>query len=84
MRRRTHSISCVLNLLPLAAEIPENVCANILGLQRYAMGVLKTPASVLQRLRAGQQASTSRVRRRVLVRVRVITSGEATGAGKQV
>lgn len=52
----THSIPRVLDLLSLATQVSEDVCADILGLERYAMGILEAPPSVLQRLCASQKA----------------------------
>lgn len=51
----THSISCVLDLLPLATEACQNLSTLVLSLERDALGFLKPSGTVFQCCRTGQQ-----------------------------
>jgi hypothetical protein len=58
---QTHRISAVLNLLSLPAQVTQDVCAHVLGLQRQAVALLEAPRAVLERGSALQQALPLRV-----------------------
>jgi hypothetical protein len=78
----THRIPRVLNLFPLAPQIPQDIRSHILRLHRDPLRVVQAPRSVLEGLGASQQSRAGRVRRGVFVGVWVVRRREAWAGEK--
>lgn len=71
----------MLNLLPLSAEVAQDIRAHILRLERDALRVVEPLRAGGEHLRAGQKAGARAECARVVVGVRVV--GPAAGAGEE-
>lgn len=52
---RTHSVSSMFDLLSLTTQIPQNVGANILRLERYPVRIVQSTGAILQSLGSLEQ-----------------------------